>query len=99
MLKYNEQRVFAVEDLDDLLDKLEPGMVLQGRILEKLMERTYILRIRGYNVVMESDHPFREKDEVRLHVEAVSPRLLLSLKPLRRNILDPDKGIADILVH
>ncbi len=99
MSKSDSGHVFYVEDADSLLGSLEKGMALKGRVIEDLGAGRYILRIRGYNLVMESDRRFSIGQETDLTVKAVSPRLMLSPASARRSsIVDPERGKADIIV-
>lgn len=99
MSKYEPDRLYAVEDLKELLDRLMPGMVIKARILEDLDQKKYIMRIRGYNMVIESETRLSPGDEVDLKVLTLTPRPRFSLNRSPRQVVDSSKGIADIIVH
>lgn len=71
----------SVPGLEQFIDRLEPGMDLDGRIVDTLGEGIFILRIWGNNILAESSYPFKRFDEVILHVRAVKPRLIFDLRP------------------
>lgn len=98
MSKFDSDKLYIVEDLQVLLDRLTLGMTLKGRILEALGENKYLLRIRGYNLIIESEQRFNDNDEADLKVMALIPKLKLSLKRHLHHIVDADKGIADIII-
>ncbi|MEA3286019.1 MAG: hypothetical protein U9Q77_01400 [Candidatus Marinimicrobia bacterium] len=64
------------------MDRLQPGMELDGRIVEVLGNHIYILRIWGNNILTESNHTFNKLDEVVLSVRAVKPKLVFNLRPI-----------------
>lgn len=79
---YNPSRqVYGVPGLDQFMDRLRPGLELDGRIVDVLDKNIYVLRIWGNNILAESSHNFDRFDEVILHVRAVRPKLIFTLKP------------------
>ncbi len=68
-----------VGNLEELLRRFEPGREVQGRIVLELDENHYLLRIMGYNMLMESRLNFRRFDEVVLRIKQLHPRLILEL--------------------
>ena len=95
----SDEKLYVIEDLQNLLDTLSSGMILKGRIIEDFGNNKYILRIRGYNIVMESERTFQINDEAELEVVDLSPKLKLSLKHNQIRYFDREKGIADITVY
>lgn len=73
--------VYGYPGLESLIDRLEPGMEIDGRIVDVLAKNIYILRIWGHNILTESIYNFEKFSEVTLHVRAVSPKLILKLSP------------------
>ena len=96
------KEIFRVgKDLGELLDKLEQGMELTGRILEVLKEDRYILRIWGYNILTGSEKKFYKDEEVDLVVKQISPHLVLKLKKKDFNLinLSEDDEHMDIIIR
>lgn len=54
-------------------------MKLNGRIVDCLGKNRYLLRIWGYNIITESEHIFKQCDEIQLVVKKVDPHLTLDL--------------------
>lgn len=77
----NQDRfVYVVEsDLSGLKRKLKKGERIPARIVLKLNEKKYVLRIFGHNLVMQSEIKFERFDEVELLVEQTSPKLKMSI--------------------
>jgi len=67
--------------LEPLLKRLKKGMRLNGRIIEKLADKLFILRIWGYNIVMDSQYDFRKFEEICLMVKQIEPEFKLELLP------------------
>ncbi|MFH1851021.1 MAG: hypothetical protein ABIA75_01610 [Candidatus Neomarinimicrobiota bacterium] len=81
-----DEKLISVDgDLNDLLKRLEPGMVLNGRIVDCLGDDKYILRIWGYNVLTQSHYSFQRFDEIELVVKKVQPEFELVLQPAGHN--------------
>ena len=77
---YNRQfpmRFFVENGLERLSNRLRKGMILKSRIVYCLGGNRYLLRIFGYNMVMESRVPFNRFDEIYIKVIRVHPRLEL----------------------
>lgn len=91
--------VAVTGDLRDLTRRLRPGMIVEGRIVDVLTEQLYILRIWGYNMVMDSQHLFDRGNEINLAIKAVEPKLVLECLPGTRE-LSQNSGhrITNILV-
>ncbi len=75
-----DQFIYVVEsDLSGLKRKLKKGAIIPSRIVLKLNENKYVLRIFGHNLVMQSKIKFERFDEVELLVEKTSPKLKMSI--------------------
>ncbi len=71
----------ALPGLEKFVDRLKPGMELEGRIVHVLTNDVFILRVLGNNILAESNYPFKKFDEAILHVRAVSPKLVFHMRP------------------
>jgi len=60
-----------------MLRKLRKGMHLTSRIILVLGHNRYLLRIYGYNLIMESTLKFNRFDEIHIEVLHVRPKLKL----------------------
>ena len=90
-----------VGNLEELLRRFEPGKEVQGRIVLELGGNHYLLRIMGYNMLMESRLNFRRFEEVVLRIKQLQPRLVLELvdKERTKYRMSTDKGrIKDLKV-
>jgi hypothetical protein len=77
---YQEPATFIVEsNIRHLQNRLRRGQVIEGRIVLVLSKNTYLLRLFGYNLVMQSKHVFERFEEVEVVVRKVRPKLELSL--------------------
>jgi len=65
-------------DLQHLKSRLQKGSVVNGRIIYRLEDDKYILRIFGYNMIMRSDQKYKNFEEIRLKVKQVFPILEFS---------------------
>ena len=92
----NAHFYYVREDLQDLLRRLKKGMKVNARILDKLSNNRYIIRIFGYNLLTESEANFNIKDEVTLTVLQVEPHLTLNIAYRRKNNSD---NAMDFLVY
>ena len=79
------RKMTALPGLEKLIDRLETGMDLRGRIVDVLDNHYIILRVLGNNILTESYYPFKKFDEVILHVQAVQPKLVFSIRPYENN--------------
>ena len=76
----NEQFVYLIDgDLSYLKRKLKKGSKVLARIVLRLENNKYILRIFGYNLIMQSKLAFNRFDEVELIVKQVSPNFVMSI--------------------
>jgi hypothetical protein len=87
-------------DLQELIQRLEEGMVVKGRILENLKNNKYLVRIWGYNIYTESETKLNEKDEVKFEIIQVSPHLILNPYQEKPKIEDHSTDTrTDIIVN
>jgi len=73
----------GIPGLERFIDRLKPGMELDGRIVDVLNDNTVILRVWGNNILTETNHVFQKYDEVILHVRATQPQLVFHIQPVR----------------
>ena len=73
----------AIPGLERFVDRLSPGMELNGRIVDILDDNILILRVWGNNILTESKYKFNKFDEVILQVQAVRPKLVFRIQPTR----------------
>jgi len=66
-----------------VIDRLHKGMLIKSRIVLKLSEHHYALRMFGYNLLMESRLNFNRFDEILIEVVRTKPKLVLKLQRLR----------------
>ncbi len=78
MSAYPDNLMFVQdESLNRMLRKLRKGMQLKTRIILVLGHNRYLLRIYGYNLIMESKLKFNRFDEIQIEVQQVRPKLKL----------------------
>lgn len=84
---YLQVAVDPGKDLNELMRRLQKGQVVRARIVYCLGQNRYLLRIYGYNMIMESPLPFERFDEASVIVERLYPRFSLRLleKKEKRN--------------
>ena len=98
MLQDN-QFVYIVEnDLSGLKRKLKKGARVPSRIVLKLDEQRYVLRMYGINLVMQSKIKFNRFDEVELLVEKTKPKLKMSIVGKIKNPKDNNNKIQTDLI-
>ncbi len=73
--------MYGVPGLEKFIDRLKPGMNLEGRIINILADNIVVLRVWGNNILTESNYPFKKYDEIILHVQTVRPKLVFSIRP------------------
>lgn len=90
------ESIFVVDgkNLDQLLRRLWEGMVLQGRIVLCLGSNRYLLRIWGYNLVMESARAFMRHEEFNIQIIKLTPRLELKIFKDQNHSLMAHPGLA-----
>ncbi len=87
-------------DLQDLTRRLEQGMVLKGRVLERFGDDKYLVRIWGYNIYTESKHKLNVHEEVELKVLEINPRIVFDLYHPTERIEDHSSDHhTNIIVH
>mgnify|MGYP001286039011 FL=1 len=74
-----EFQVDTSRNLQDLLKRLNPGSTVKGRILEKIDDTKYILRIYGYNIVTESKKNLSKGDELEFEIKNNNNHLTIKL--------------------
>lgn len=62
-----------------LLNRLKTGQRIKSRIVLVMENNRYLLRISGYNLVMESNLRFKRKEEIVIEVQQTRPKLRLRL--------------------
>ena len=67
------------KNLQDLLKRLDLGSIVNGRILEKINDSKYILRIYGYNIITESKKPLKKGDELQFEIKSINNHLTIKL--------------------
>ncbi len=78
MSEYPDNLMFVQdESLNRMLRKLRKGMRLKTRIILVLGHNRYLLRIYGYNLIMESKLKFDRFDEIQIEIQQVRPKLKL----------------------
>ena len=76
---YDQSGVIEDGSLEQLVSHLKPGMIIKAKILLKLDEYNYLLRISNYNLVLESRLAFNRFDEIYILVSAVEPKLMIQM--------------------
>ena len=74
-----EFQVDTSRNLQDLLKRLNPGSTVKGRILDKIDDTKYILRIYGYNIVTESKKNLSKGDELEFEIKNNNNHLTIQL--------------------
>ena len=87
----SEYNVDTTKNLQDLLKRLNPGSSVKGRILDRLDNEKYILRIYGYNIITASKKILKIGEELNFEIKENNNHLTIKLienkKPLK------EKGI------
>ena len=81
-----EFQVDTTKNLQDLLKRLNPGTSVKGRILDKLDDTKYVLRIYGYNIVTESKKKLNIGDELDFEIKNNNNHLTICLMDKKKNI-------------
>ena len=81
-----EFQVDTSRNLQDLLKRLNPGSTVKGRILEKIDDTKYILRIYGYNIVTESKKNLSKGDELEFEIKNNNNHLTICLINKKKSI-------------
>ncbi len=61
------------------MENIEPGMNLNGVVLNKLDSDQYLIRVRGVNILTLSEYELKTGQKVTMVVHQVDPHLLLEL--------------------
>jgi len=59
--------------------QLENGKVIQGRVLWKLSDRKWIIRLLGRNLIARSETELSEGESITVRIEAIGPPVIMSL--------------------
>ena len=86
-----EYQVDTSKNLQDLLKKLNPGSTVKGRILDRIDNGKYILRIYGYNIITESKQILKIGDELNFKIQGNNNHL--SIKLINKNYTVKSKGL------
>ena len=78
--------------LENLFCRLKIGQILKGRIIDCIEPNGYLLRIRGFNILTQSNGSFKKFDEISLKVKEVDSHLVLDFVP-RKNRLSKSNGL------
>ena len=92
------ENLVIIEDtgVGRLFGRLQKGMRIKSRIVFVLDKQRYLLRIHGYNLIMESKLNFNRLEEIWIEVQAVRPKLKLRL--LKSENEKTSLGGTDIIV-
>jgi hypothetical protein len=69
----------GVPTLHELLRQLRVGMHIQGRIIRNFENGTFLLRIRNYNILSQSNQRCPVGSEKEFLVRQVQPHLILEV--------------------
>ena len=85
MSSKEKNNFFIIEDpgIGRVIDRLHKGMLIKSRIVLKLDDHHYALRMFGYNMLMESSLNFNRFDEIFIEVFKTQPKLVLKLRRQR----------------
>lgn len=78
-------QVDTSKNLQDLLKRMSPGETVKGRILDKIDDTKYILRIYGYNIVTESKKNLKKGDELEFEIQNNNNHLTIKLLNKKQN--------------
>lgn len=65
------------EGLEKFRARLKPGQILQGRILDLLPGKRFVARFQGFNLIAESELPFRKGEAISVRVKELGPKIVL----------------------
>ena len=74
-----EYQVDTTKNLQDLLKRLNLGSTVKGRILGRINNEKYILRIYGYNIITESKKILKIGDELNFEIKGNNNHLTIKL--------------------
>ncbi len=84
--------------LENLFRRLKTGQILKGRIIDCIEPNGYLLRIRGFNILTQSNGSFEKFDEISLKVREVDSHLVLDFIPEKNRIRKSNGLNSDIIV-
>ena len=84
--------------LEKLFSRLKKGQILEGKIIDTIDPNGYLLRIRGFNIITQSNGIFKKNDKILLMVREVDSHLVLDFVPKKNNIRNASDKITDIIV-
>jgi len=79
MKNHSDYSVDLTKDLNDLFKRLKIGDVVKGRVLDKLEDYKYVVRIFGYNIITGSTSKLKLGAEVDLKVRKSEGHLIVEL--------------------
>jgi hypothetical protein len=82
----NDYHIDTTKNIQDLIKRLTPGKTVKGRILDKLEEDNYILRIYGYNIITKSKKQLIIGDELDFEIKENNNHLTIKLIEKRSTI-------------
>ena len=89
---------YQTEDgLENLFRRLKKGQILKGRIIDCIEPNGYLLRIRGFNILTQSNGSFKKFDEISLKVKEVDSHLVLDFIP-RKNRIRKSNGLNSKII-
>jgi|TARA_Y100000294_G_C8517097_1_gene321323 hypothetical protein len=84
--------------LEKLFRRLKKGQILKGRIIDCIEPNGYLLRIRGFNIITQSNGTFEKFEEISLKVREIDSHLVLDFIP-KKNRNRKSNGLnSDIIV-
>ncbi|HDN58353.1 MAG: hypothetical protein H0Z30_03370 [Candidatus Marinimicrobia bacterium] len=63
-------------ELDELRKRLKIGMLVRCRIIEKVGDKRFVLRLKGHNILIEANQNFNVGDELVLKLKEKFPRMV-----------------------
>ena len=63
-------------ELDELRKRLKIGMLVRCRIIEKVGDKKFVLRLKGHNILIEANQNFNVGDELVLKLKEKFPRMV-----------------------
>jgi len=84
--------------LENLFRRLKPGQTLKGKIIDCIEPNGYLLRIRGYNILTQSNGRFQKFEDIFVKVKEVDSHLVLDLIPEKVYKRVINSSISDIVV-
>ncbi|RKY89292.1 hypothetical protein DRQ09_01635, partial [candidate division KSB1 bacterium] len=76
---------------------LKKGEIVNGKILQKLDDMNYLIRMKGHNIVAESEYPLVKGEEKTFKVIKTYPKIELKLMESRPVNLEGEENKIQIL--